>query len=374
MNIIKHKYFAYYQMIKLNVASSLLQGYSHLFPHLSLTKTLSLSITVASAQKKTMEPLFVDNKKIASLLPMSECIAVMEKMFRSLAAGECLQPLRSIMWLPDRKGLLGMMPGHAASLDVMGIKVISVFHANSEAGLPSHQGVVILFDAKNGQPLMLFDALEITAIRTAAASAVATRVLSRKNSSILAIIGSGEQAKRHIESMLLVRNIKQVNISSRSEKNAKTLAEQVSSQYNIPVQVFKNAKEAVAHADIICTVTSSKEPVVMADWIAPGTHINAVGSSTPATRELDTATIVASKLFTDRYESIFNEAGDFLIPKKEGAVTDEHVKAEIGEVLSGTKKGRENNEEITVFKSLGIAAEDIFSAEYVYKKVVSGKS
>jgi ornithine cyclodeaminase len=149
-----------------------------------------------------MEPLFVSKEKIASLLPMNECIDVIEKMFRSLASGECLQPLRNIMWLPDRSGVLGMMPGHAGKLGVMGIKVITVFHANSEAGLPSHQGVVMLFDAKHGQPLMLFDALEITAIRTAAASAVATKLLSRKESSTLAIIGSGEQAKRHIEAML----------------------------------------------------------------------------------------------------------------------------------------------------------------------------
>ena len=338
-----------------------------------------------------MEPLFVNKEKIASLLPMKECIEVMEKMFRSLASGETVQPLRSLMWLPGKTGLLGMMPGHATSLGVMGIKVISVFHGNREAGLPSHQGVVMLFDAKQGQPLMLFDAGEITAIRTAAASAVATKLLSRKNSSTLAIIGSGEQAARHIEAMRLVRKINQVNIWSRNEANAKEFAENlacrspaakafgdgtqagISSQYNIPVQATKNAKEAVEHADIICTVTSSKEPVVMGDWIAAGTHINAVGSSTPATRELDTAAIVKSKLFTDCYESLFNEAGDFLIPKKEGAVTDDHVKAEIGEVLSGTKKGRENDEEITVFKSLGIAAEDIFSAYHVYEKLRSGE-
>ena len=320
--------------------------------------------------RQPMDLPFINKEKIASLLPMNECIEVMEKMFRSLAAGECLQPLRSIMWLPDRHGLLGMMPGHAANLDILGIKVISVFHANSEAGLPSHQGVVMLFDAKNGQPLMLFDALEITAIRTAAASAVATRLLSREIASILAIIGSGEQAKRHMEAMLLVRNFQQINITSRNEKHAKTLAEQSFSKYNIPVKVFRNVKDAVANADIICTVTSSKEPVVMADWLARGTHINAVGSSTPVARELDTATIMRSKLFTDCYESLFNEAGDFLIPKKEGAVTDEHVKADIGEVLSGTRKGRENEEEITVFKSLGIAVEDIFSAYHVYKKVV----
>lgn len=316
-----------------------------------------------------MEPLFVNKEKIASLLPMEECIAVMEKMFRSLAAGECLQPLRNIMRLPDGNGVLGMMPGHAAQLGVMGIKVITVFHANSESGLPSHQGIVILFDAKHGQPLMLFDALEITAIRTAAASAVATKLLARHNSSTLAIIGSGEQAKRHVEAMLLVRNIRNINIWSRNEKNARQLANELSGEYNLNIHVKKNVQQAIEHADMICTVTASKEPVVMGDWIAAGTHINAVGASTPLSRELDTDTIIKSKLFTDRYESILNEAGDFLIPKKEGAITDEHVKAEIGEVLSGIKKGREHKDEITVFKSLGIAAEDIFSAYHIYEKI-----
>jgi len=320
-----------------------------------------------------MEPLFVNKEKIASLLPMEECIEVMEKMFRSLATGECLQPLRNIMRLPDGSGVLGMMPGHAAKLGVMGIKVITVFHANSESGRPSHQGIVILFDAKHGQPLMLFDALEITAIRTAAASAVATKLLSRENSSTLAIIGSGEQAKRHIEAMLLVRNIKQVNIWSRSEKNAKHLVNELSGEYNIPIHIKKNVQQAVEPADIICTVTASKEPTIMGDWISAGTHINAVGSSTAGARELDTTAMIKSKLFADCYESLFNEAGDFLIPKKEGAVTDEHVTAEIGEVLSGTKKGRENYQEITVFKSLGLAAEDIFSAYHIYEKINANK-
>jgi len=171
----------------------------------------------------------------------------------------------------------------------------------------------------------------------------------------------------------VVRNIKHINLWSRNENNAKHLLYELSAEYNIPIHIKKNVQQAIQHADIICTVTASKEPVVMGDWIAAGTHINAVGSSTALSRELDTATIVKSKLFTDRYESLFNEAGDFLIPKKEGAVTDEHVKGEIGEVLSGTKKGRENDKEITVFKSLGIAAEDIFSAYHIYEKLNSKK-
>ena len=316
-----------------------------------------------------MDPLFINKERVASLLPMNECIEVMEKMFRSLANGEATQPLRSLMWLPEKNGLLGMMPGHSGSLGVMGIKTITVFHANREQGLPSHQGIVILFEAKYGTPLMLFDAAEITAIRTAAASAVATRLLSRKNAETLAIIGSGEQAKKHIEAILLVRQIKQINIWSRTKKNAEDLAAKTLSLHKIPVQVNETVKEAVNNANIICTVTSSKEPLVMGEWVKPGAHINAVGSSIAVARELDTNTVAKSKLFTDCYESLFNEAGDFLIPKKEGAVTDEHVKAEVGEVLLGQKKGRENDEEITLFKSLGIAMEDILSAYHIYQKL-----
>ncbi len=315
-----------------------------------------------------MDPLYINKEKIAELLPMNECIDVMKQMFYSLAKQECAQPLRSLMWLPDKTGLLGMMPGNAETLGIMGIKVISVFHGNAEKGYPSHQGVVILFDAKNGQPLMFFDAAEITAIRTAAASAVATSLLSRQNSEILAIIGSGEQAQRHIESMCLVRKLKQINLWSRNEKNAIKLAEKNS---NKSIHIKKTVREAVKDADIICTVTSSKQPVVMGEWISEGTHINAVGSSTAFSRELDTLAIERSKLFTDCYESLFNEAGDFIIPKQEGKITDHDVKGELGEVLMGTRKGREYPTDITIFKSLGIASEDIFSAWHIYKKINS---
>jgi ornithine cyclodeaminase len=316
-----------------------------------------------------MDPLYINRGKVASLLPMGECIEVMEETFRSIAHNESQQPLRHFMWLPDKSGLLGMMPGYAGSLGVMGIKVISVFYGNRDAGYPSHQGMVILMDAQHGQPLMIFDAREITAIRTAAASAFATRLLSRENSERLAIIGSGEQAEKHIEAMLLVREIKQVNLWSRNEKHSAELASRISVVYNVPISIEKTAREAVKSADIICTVTSSSEPVVMGDWISEGTHINAVGACTPAARELDTAAILRSSLFTDCCESLFNEAGDFLIPKKEGAITDSHVMGELGDVAMGIKKGRTSAREITLFKSLGIAAEDIFSAWHIYRKI-----
>jgi alanine dehydrogenase len=311
-----------------------------------------------------MPPQYLDRERVAALLPMNDCITVMEQTFRSIAAGNTLQPLRSLMWLPDKSGILGMMPGYAKNPDILGIKVITIFHANGALGLPSHQGVVILFDAKQGTPLLILDASEITAIRTAATSALATKLLARKDASHLAILGTGEQAERHIQAISLVRTIDRITIWGRNNDHAETLARKFKN-----TQIAPTAKEAVNDADIICTVTASREPILFGEWIPEGAHINAVGSCTPTTRELDTAAVLRSRLFTDRYESLFHEAGEFLIPKKEGFLTDADTQAELGELLTGTKEGRKNAAEITLFKSLGIAAEDLFAAHYIFEKL-----
>jgi ornithine cyclodeaminase/alanine dehydrogenase-like protein (mu-crystallin family) len=315
-----------------------------------------------------MDPQYLNKEKVAALLPMAECIPLMENMFRALANGECLQPLRSLMWLPDKSGLLGMMPAYVASPNIIGIKIITIFHANGTAGYPSHQGVVILFDGQHGQPLMLFDAGEITAIRTAAASAVAARLLSRENSEHLAIIGSGEQAERHIEAILLVRNIQHIYLWGRNQPRTTALQQKLAARYSIPIRIMPTAQAAAEAADIICTVTAAAQPVLLGHWIPKGAHLNIVGSCTPHAREVDSSAVLHSSLFTDCYESLFKEAGDFLIPKKDGIITDSHVKAELGEVLTGKKAGRTTREEITLFKSLGIAAEDLYSAWHIYNK------
>jgi alanine dehydrogenase len=311
-----------------------------------------------------MPPQYLDRERVTALLPMDDCITVMEQTFRSLAAGNTLQPLRSLMWLPDKSGILGMMPGYAKNPDILGIKVITIFHANGALGLPSHQGVVILFDAKQGTPLLILDATEITAIRTAATSALATKLLARKDASHLAILGTGEQAERHIQAISLVRPIDRITIWGRNNDHAEALARKFKN-----TQIAPTAKEAVSNADIICTVTASREPILFGEWIPEGAHINAVGSCTPTTRELDTAAVLRSRLFTDRYESLFHEAGEFLIPKKEGFLTETDTQAELGELLTGTKEGRKNAAEITLFKSLGIAAEDLFAAHHIYKQL-----
>jgi alanine dehydrogenase len=312
-----------------------------------------------------MEPLYINNEKIKSLLPMHTCITIMETMFRDLAEGRILQPLRSLMWLPDHRGLLGMMPGYAEVPNIIGIKLITIFHANGPAGLPSHQGVVILFEATHGQPVLILDAAELTAIRTAASSALATRLLAREDAKTLAIIGTGEQAARHIESIALVRPIETIHLWGRNPAHANSLKDHLAGRY--PIRIADTAEAAVRSADIICTVTAAAQPVVEGRWLQPGTHLNVVGSCTPNKREVDTTAMCRSLIFTDRYESLFKEAGDFLIPRTEGAITDTQVKGELAEVLTGVKPGRKNAADITLFKSLGIAAEDLYAAWHIYK-------
>jgi ornithine cyclodeaminase len=303
---------------------------------------------------------------------MQDCISVMERMFRSLSAGECLQPLRNLLWLPDKSGILGMMPGYAGGPGILGIKVITVFHGNGALGLPSHQGVVMLFDAKHGTPLLLLDAATITAIRTAAASALATRLLARENATRLAILGTGEQALQHAEAIALVRPLTAITVWGRNEMHAANLAHQLGARLaslDLPIHIASSAQEAVEDADIICTVTSSPTPILIGSWIPEGAHLNVVGSCTPTTREIDTQAVLRSRLFTDKYESLFNEAGEFLIPKNQGFLNESFVQGEIAEVLTGAKPGRTNATDITLFKSLGIAAEDLFAARYIYDQL-----
>ena len=304
---------------------------------------------------------------------MDECVEVMAETLKILSRGSAVNPLRHAMWLPDKSGLIGMMPAYLEDSAVMGLKAISVFPGNHTTDYDSHQGTVMLFEARNGRLLAMMDAGKITAIRTAAVSGVATRLLARENAAELAILGSGVQAGTHLEAMQVARNLSGVRVWSQHFEHAQKFADQASSGSGIPVKAFDTVKEAASGADIICTVTAATEPILQGDWISPGTHINAVGSSVAFARELDTTAVLKSKLFVDRRESTLNEAGDFLLPKKEGAFDDDHIKGEIGDVLLGQIGGRTSAEEITMFKSLGLAAEDVAAANYIYQKMVKHK-
>ncbi len=315
-----------------------------------------------------MEVLIVNQTDVVKLLPMKECITRMREAFEALGRGEALNPLRHVMALPDEKGWLGLMPAYSGDIDAMGLKVISIYPSNQGTRYDSHQGAVLLFEAKHGSLLAIMDASSITAIRTAAVSAVATDALARPEAGDLAILGSGVQAHTHLEAMLLTRNIRRIRVWSRNLENAESFSVRESKRWNILIEPVATAREAVAGADIICTVTSSLEPVLRGDWLSPGAHINAVGSSVPFARELDTPAVARARLFVDRLESTLNEAGDFLLAQKEEAVARAHIQGEIGDILSGKIQGRQSDKEITLFKSLGLAIEDLASAHHIYQK------
>lgn len=314
--------------------------------------------------------LIANQDEVSALLPMDECIGVMEDTLRMLADGDAILPLRSMLVLPDGESLMGLMPSYLGGIQSVGVKVIAAFPKNYGTEYDAHQGVVLLFDMDRGLLRAIVDGTAVTAIRTAAVSAVATKLLAREDAGDLAIIGAGTQARTHLEAMLLVRKIARVRVHSRTAENAHRFAEREAERHGIAIEVAESAQDAVRGADIICTVTTSATPVVEGAWVAPGAHINAVGAFAPTTRELDTETVVHSRLYVDRRESTLNEAGEFLIPRKKGLIDDDHIVGEIGEILVGKAEGCTSPGEITTFKSLGIAVEDLAAAHHVLKKAM----
>jgi ornithine cyclodeaminase/alanine dehydrogenase-like protein (mu-crystallin family) len=316
-----------------------------------------------------MRVLVLNHAEVERLLPMPECITVMEDALSALARGEFHQPLRTIVKPSNAAGVLAMMPSfRAGDKPAFGLKAICVFPGSAKFGKDAHQGGVLLFSGETGELLALLNASAITAIRTAAVSAVATKLLAREDANELAIIGAGVQARSHLQAMACVRPIKRAHVVARQPENGRKFAEEMQAKVPFPIEPVDNSESAVSGADIIVTVTNAREPVVKRDWISSGTHINAIGTFSPAAREIDTATMAAATLFVDRRESALNEAGDYLIAAKEGIIGPEHIRAELGEVLTGTYPGRTSRDEITLFKSLGLAIEDLAAAEYVYRK------
>lgn len=308
--------------------------------------------------------LVLSEADVERLLPMEECIELMSEALVALARGEMYQPLRSVVRPPDGAGLIGLMPAHrSASPAAFGLKAINMIPGNPERGLDAHQGAVLLSDGETGELLAVVNASPITAIRTAAVSAVATRALAREDARELAIIGAGVQARSHLRAMAAVRPFERARIWSRTAAHAERLATEAGAPF--PLEVAESAEAAVRNADVIVTATSAPEPVLRREWLAEGAHVNAVGSSIPTTRELDSETVAAASLFVDRRESTENESGDYLMPLQEGAIGPEHIRAELGDVLVGAAPGRTSAGELTVFKSLGIAIEDLAAAEYV---------
>ncbi len=291
------------------------------------------------------------------LLPVADCIQPMRQVLAALAREELHNPLRFVIRPPGAGTLMGLMPAHrSAPAPVYSLKAICIVPGNAARGLDSHQGFVALFDGETGQTRALVNAGAITAIRTAAVSAVATELLARPESSTLAILGSGTQGRSHLEAMRAVLPFERIRVWSRTPGNASKLG---------GIEETASPEEAVRGADVVVTATSSPEPVVRREWLAEGAHVNAVGSSIPTARELDTATMADAALYVDRRESTLNEAGDYLFPAREGAIGPDHIRGEIGELLIGAAEGRRSASELTVFKSLGLGVEDLAAAEAV---------
>ncbi|WP_242346794.1 ornithine cyclodeaminase family protein [Anaeromyxobacter terrae] len=311
------------------------------------------------------EVLILSQQDVTALLPMQECIEVMAEALGALSRGEAHLPLRSLVPYPDGRGLLAVMPGFYDAVGALGAKVITVVSGNEGTAFDSHQGAVLLFEARHGSLRAILDGSAITAIRTAAVSAVATRALARPDAGDLALLGSGVQAARHLEAMKLVRRLRRVRVWSRDPEHARRFAAREGARHGLAIEAVPDAREAVAGADLVCTVTSSRTPVLAGAWLSPGAHVNAVGAALAAARELDTEAVRRARLFVDRRESAEGEAGDYLIPLAEGAITPDHLRGELGEVLLGRVPGRTSADEITVFKSLGLAIEDLAAAEHV---------
>jgi ornithine cyclodeaminase/alanine dehydrogenase-like protein (mu-crystallin family) len=310
---------------------------------------------------------FIDREEVSRRLTYDVCIPLVRNAMIAFSQGETRQLLRSIIPLSDGR-LFGVMPGALGGRAPFGAKLISVFPENSGSGIQSHQGLVILFDPETGAPVCVVHAGEVTAIRTAAASAVATEALARKDARRLAILGSGEQAATHARAIARVRKLESITIWGRSTERVLALAKRMQAELTVPARAAASVEDAVAAADIVCTVTSSAEPVLKGKWVLPGTHLNLVGSSHAGPAEVDNDLVVRSRFIADSREGVLKQGGEFLRAKAAGLVGDDHIVAEIGQVLSGEIEGRRSAEEITVYKSLGHVVQDLASAWMLYSQ------
>ncbi|HWD75011.1 MAG TPA: ornithine cyclodeaminase family protein [Solirubrobacteraceae bacterium] len=316
-----------------------------------------------------MRVLVLSHGDIHASLPPEECEREMASVLAARARGEAYNPLRSIVAPPGARGFMGLMPSYADGPDdagVFGLKAICLMPGNPARGLDTHQGTVTLFDGETGIPTAILDASAITEIRTAAVTAAATRTLAREGAGVLAILGAGVQARAHLAALASVRAWSEVRVYAPTPEHARAVVAAGAGPTQPPlarVIDVPTAGRAVDGADVVVTATSSRTPVLEHGWLAPGAHVNAVGASSPNSRELSVETVTAAALFCDSRESVRNEAGEFRLAVEQGAIAgDDHIRAELGEVLAGIAAGRRDDDELTVFRSLGIGVEDLAAA------------
>lgn len=307
--------------------------------------------------------IVLDKTSVEKLLPMDICIAGMREAMWQMGLGATVQPLRTVLAIPDQPKFMGVMPGYIPIEDLaIGAKVISVFPDNFKHGKPSHQGLVILFHAGTGEVAALVNAEAITAIRTAATTAVATDVAARQDASRLLLLGYGTQAIQHARALPLVRNFETITICGRDKKKARLCADQIATEFAGQVCVADSIETAAQSADVICALTHARLPILQGSWLRRGVHINAVGSSTRGFREIDEQVVLRSRFFGDYEAGIRAQSEEFLYALENGQVSAEHLLGDLGQVLTGQLTIRRDNDDITCFKSLGNVVQDLYAS------------
>jgi ornithine cyclodeaminase/alanine dehydrogenase-like protein (mu-crystallin family) len=308
---------------------------------------------------------FIDRDEVAHRLTYERCIPIVREAMIAFSRGDTRQLLRSIIPLSQGR-MLGIMPGALGEAAPFGAKLISIYPGNFAKGVQSHQGLVILFEPDTGEPVAVVHAGEITAIRTAAASAVATDALARPDAGRLAILGYGEQAATHARALGKVRRLSSITVWGRSPDRAQEFAARMGAELGLSVTAAASVEEAVAEADIVCTVSHASEPILLGKWLRAGTHVNLVGSSRAGPVEVDNDLVVRARFIADSREGVLLQGAEFLRAKAAGLIGDDHIVAEIGQVLSGDVTGRRTAEEITAYKSLGHVVQDLATAWALY--------
>ena len=318
--------------------------------------------------------LVLSEKEIRRLVDVSELIAALEQAHIQFSTGKVVMPVRQVVPLPEIGGRITSMPAYLAADRALGMKVVTYFKDNPRVDLPAILATVQLYSAETGKLVAVLDGTYLTAIRTACASAMATKVLANAETPVLGILGAGVQAQAHVEALSKVRGIKEIRVYSPSGASARKLKEDLQSKVNAAIEPVSSAEDGVRDADLVVTATTAATPILDRRWLKPGAHVNAVGSHRPDLRELDAATLKAAKVVVDSREANMSECGDVLLAIKEGAIDAAHASVEIGEVLAGRKAGRSDRSEITIYKSVGIAIQDVAAAMLVYRKALEQKA
>jgi alanine dehydrogenase len=305
---------------------------------------------------------------VEQLLGLDECRKAMAEVMVELSSGRTMQPPRTVLAYHESRNSALFMPAVLTDPAVLGVKVVTIHPGNRSAAIPTHHGALILFDSRNGRPRALLEGSSITAIRTAAVSAVATHLMALPGASVLALLGSGVQARSHLRALMRVRPITEVRVWSRHERSRERFLRWAGDLDGVEIKATETAEEAVRGAEILCTVTGASRPIVEAAWVKPGAHINAVGASTITARELDGPTVAGARLVVDQRQAALSEAGDILLAISEGLMTPANIDAELGQVAAGRVPGRNDDLEVTVFKSVGLAVQDLAAAELVLRK------